>query len=270
MIKAWFQQHSKKEAAVKPDLKRLKTFRNKIGDGKLELSFILPVPFCEKSKRAALAYAEKMGFKDAALLEAQALGEEWSAFVVCGVSGHTIDYHRIKTDAQLDKEPRTVLAEGLGRKILEQWKRKIVLCAIDLENDPHKAGIDFILNRKGYLGNCGLEACQGFKIVQPRSDLSLEGMQSMLASHSPDILLFFQEASEKDRALLKKLKDFLKLLEKETALPKHLLKVLVGPKITPSFAAKNKLDLSLDLTRSPLEIGEALAQALFDRAQQPS
>ena len=80
------------------DLTRIKPYGDTINDGKVQLSFTLPIEHDEKAIEAAKELAIKMGLKDPEVTYHTALDKGFTYFVVYGKSIHTIDYTKIKVE----------------------------------------------------------------------------------------------------------------------------------------------------------------------------
>ena len=66
------------------------------GDGRVQLSFTLPVPFGDESERAraegaALQLAAKMGMDPAMVVHAKGIGPDFTFFIVYGRVSHLVD-----------------------------------------------------------------------------------------------------------------------------------------------------------------------------------
>lgn len=88
---------------IKIDLKKLKPYGKDLDDGGVELSFILPVPASEEARKAAVQYVEGLGLKGVQVAAMEAVGKDFSYFVVYAHSDHSVDFtkfHAPKGDVQ--------------------------------------------------------------------------------------------------------------------------------------------------------------------------
>lgn len=74
------------------DLKKLKPYGDTMNDGKVQLSFTLPVADDEKGEEAARQMAKKMGFEEPGIAYHRALDSGFTFYVVYGSTIHTVDW----------------------------------------------------------------------------------------------------------------------------------------------------------------------------------
>ena len=89
----------KREFDTTLDLTKLRPYGDTMNDGKVQMSFTLPVPCNEKGIEAALELAIKMGFVNPAVAFSEALDKEFSFYVVYGATSYNVDYTAIKVQA---------------------------------------------------------------------------------------------------------------------------------------------------------------------------
>ncbi len=80
------------------DLTKLSPYGDTMNDGKVQLSFTLPIKNDEKGTEAALTLAKKMGIADPIVAESIVLDDNFTMYVVYGSILHTIDYTKIKVE----------------------------------------------------------------------------------------------------------------------------------------------------------------------------
>ena len=78
----------------------IRPYGDTTGDGQVQLSFTLPVPFgtAEQKARAegaALQLAAKMGMEPAMVVHAKGMGPDFTFFVVYGRSSHLVDLSQV-------------------------------------------------------------------------------------------------------------------------------------------------------------------------------
>ena len=115
------------------DLTQIKPYGDTMNDGKVQMSFTLPVACNEKGVEAALQLARKMGFVNPAVAFSEALDKEFSFYVVYGATSFSVDYTAIKVQAlEIDTmdmhECEKYIEENFGR---EEFIKK----AIELKAD---------------------------------------------------------------------------------------------------------------------------------------
>ena len=73
------------------DPKRCMAYGDTMNDGKVQLSFTLPIPADEIAEEAARIYARKMGIHDPTVVYMKDIGAGFAFFVVYGSCVHTVD-----------------------------------------------------------------------------------------------------------------------------------------------------------------------------------
>ena len=81
------------------DLTRLKPYGDTMNDGKVQISFTLPVPNNDRGTEAARALSRQMGLADPNVACARSLDKDFTFYVVYGSCTHTVDYTKIKVQA---------------------------------------------------------------------------------------------------------------------------------------------------------------------------
>lgn len=66
------------------DLKRIKPYGDTLNDGKVQVSFTLPVPDDDRAVEAAKILAEKMGIEDPEVVFHKSLDTNFAFFIVYG------------------------------------------------------------------------------------------------------------------------------------------------------------------------------------------
>lgn len=77
------------------DLTKVKPYGDTMNDGKVQLSFTLPVEDGDKAVEAAKLLAKKMGLSDPSVAFHKALDKDFTFFVVYGGVDYTVDYTSI-------------------------------------------------------------------------------------------------------------------------------------------------------------------------------
>ena len=83
------------------DRKIVRPYGDTTGDGRVQLSFTLPVPYGTSEQRAraegaALQLAAKMGLDPAMVVHARQMGAGHTFFVVYGRSNHLVDLDKVQ------------------------------------------------------------------------------------------------------------------------------------------------------------------------------
>ena len=136
------------------DLTKLRAYGDTMNDGKIQMSFTLPVPNDDKGQEAARQLVKLMGITDPNVAYATALDKEFTFYVVYGSCSHTVDYTDIHVQAV---ETDVMDMPTCDEYIKENIGRKVIVLGASTGTDAHTVGIDAIMNRKGFAGHYGLE-----------------------------------------------------------------------------------------------------------------
>ncbi|HON88929.1 MAG TPA: OAM dimerization domain-containing protein, partial [Spirochaetales bacterium] len=136
-------------------MKLIRTYGDTLDDGKVQLSFTLPVPDGARGREAARKLVLAWGFKECEVVHSAPLSEEFSFYVVYGKSETAIDFDTVEAD-EIDKDASMSMDE-VNEFIRQHIKRKVVVVGACTGFDAHTVGIDAIMNMKGYNHHYGLE-----------------------------------------------------------------------------------------------------------------
>ncbi len=266
-IKSWLfgkpDRNNALQRASAIDLKRVKAYGDHAGDGAIQLSFTLPIPVSLEAKEAARLYAEKMGLERVLVAGMEAIGENFSFFVVYGFSKITVDLTKIKVpQAQFLKLDHGEIEEIIRKKI----GRKIIVVGATTGSDAHTVGIDAILNKKGYAGDYGLESYEGFKVINLRAQVENAELVKKALHYKADTILVSKLVTQQDQHL-KDLKALLKLLKQEKNLPPHLLKIVGGPRMSHAIATRLGYDAGFGTGTLPSEVASFIVMEISKRVK---
>lgn len=213
------------------DLTKLKPYGDTMNDGKVQLSFTLPVPDGDRAIEAAKELAKKMGFENPSVAFHKALDKEFSFFVVYGSLTHTVNYEEIQVQT-VDVE--TMDMHECDEYIKNNLKRKIVMIGASTGTDAHTVGIDAIMNMKGFAGHYGLERYEMIDAYNLGSQVTNEEFIQKAIEYKADVLLVSQTVTQKD-VHIQNLTELVELLEAEGLRDKVIL-LCGGPRITHELA----------------------------------
>jgi len=84
----------------RPPEQWVKAYGDTLNDGRVQMSFTLPVPLDELSKEGAKQLALSMGLEEPAVVHAEDMGQGFSFFIVYGQCKHRVDLSRLKIPSQ--------------------------------------------------------------------------------------------------------------------------------------------------------------------------
>ncbi|MDD5030680.1 MAG: lysine 5,6-aminomutase subunit alpha [Rhodoferax sp.] len=209
----------------------VKPYGDTLGDGRVQLSFTLPVALDDRAKEGAKRLAAQMGLTEPAVVHCEDMGQGFSFYVVYGQCQHQVDlnsYSVVKPDYEvLDKEAINALIDA-------KMKRRMVVVGACIETDAHTVGIDAIMNMKGYNGHKGLESYHSLRAINLGAQVTCEELVSRAIEERADVILVSQIVTQKNIHLdnLTKLAD---LLEAE-GLRDQVILIVGGPRISHELA----------------------------------
>lgn len=221
----------KKEFDKKLDLSRVKPYGDTMNDGKVQVSFTLPVEDGDKAVEAAKQLVKKMGLLEPSVVYHASLDRNFTFFVAYGSFAQTVDYASIRVQAV---ECGTMNMEEVNEYIRENIKRKVVVIGASTGTDAHTVGIDAIMNMKGYAGHYGLERYEMLETYNLGSQISNEEYIKKAVELKADVLLVSQTVTQKN-IHIENLTELVELLEAEGIRDKVIL-ICGGPRITHELA----------------------------------
>ncbi|MFT3858184.1 MAG: OAM dimerization domain-containing protein [Aquabacterium sp.] len=209
----------------------VKAYGDTIDDGRMQLSFTLPIPLDDNAKEAARQLALQMGLDDPTVVHSEDMGQRFSFFVLYGQCRHKVDMRHIHVAkpefAVLDKD-------AINEKIERLMGRRMVVIGACIETDAHTVGIDAIMNMKGFNGHKGLESYHQIRAINLGAQVDSEDLVSRAIDEHADVILVSQVVTQKNIHLdnLTRLAD---ILEAEGLREKVIL-VVGGPRISHELA----------------------------------
>jgi beta-lysine 5,6-aminomutase beta subunit len=213
------------------DLNKLRPYGDTMNDGKVQLSFALPIKDNDKGVEAARELAKKMGLNDPNIAYHSPLDKEFTFYVVYGSTAHSVDYANLKVQAI---EEETMGMEQVDEYIQTHLGRKIIVIGASTGTDAHTVGIDAIFNRKGFAGHYGLERYDMIEAYNLGSQVPNEEFIRKAQELKADALLVSQTVTQKD-VHIHNLTELIELLEAEGLRDKYVL-ACGGARITNELA----------------------------------
>ena len=210
---------------------KIKPYGDTINDGKVQLSFTLPVPCSARGVAAAKEIAKDMGLVDPSVVHSESLSEDFSFYIVYGSVKTSIDYDKIVVEEITNK---AMDREEIENLIKSEFDREIVFVGASTGTDAHTVGIDAIMNMKGFAGHYWLERYKGISAYNLGSQVSNEEFIRIAKEKKADVLLVSQTVTQKD-VHLKNMVELVELLEAE-GMREQLILIAGGARITHSLA----------------------------------
>ena len=232
------------------------------GDGRVQVSFTLPVPFGDEAERAraegaALQLAGKMGLDPAMVVHAKGMGPDFTFFIVYGRVSHLVDLSAITV---AEREFPVLPAAEVNLRVRSALGRKLVVVGACIGTDAHTVGIDAILNVKGHAGEKGLEYYREIRVVNMGAQVGVADLVARAAAEHADAVLVSQVVTQRD-AHLTNTREMSAAFHSAFGLERPLL-VVGGPRFDPGAAHDLGVDKIFGRGTTPGEVASYLAHAL--------
>jgi beta-lysine 5,6-aminomutase beta subunit len=232
-------------------------------DGKVQLSFTLPVPWSDAADEAARQLAVKMGLRDVQVVDGRPIATGFSFFVIYASTPQSVDVDAVTVPstgahALSMEEVDALVRDGIGRKV-----RVAGAC---IGTDAHTVGIDAILNMKGYKGDYGLERYREFETFNLGSQVAVEELVAFAKERRIDALLASQAVTQKGSDI-KNFTALSELLEAENVRDKVVL-ICGGPRVTNLLASELGYDAGFGRGTLPSQVAAFVAVTLAERFHQ--
>jgi beta-lysine 5,6-aminomutase beta subunit len=237
------------------------------GDGRVQLSFTLPVPFGDDTERAraegaALQLAAKMGLEPAMVVHAKGMGPDFTFFIVYGRASHFVDLSAVTV---AEREFPLLPAAEVNLRIRSALGRKLVVVGACIGTDAHTVGIDAILNVKGHAGEKGLEYYREIRVVNMGSQVAVADLVQRAAAEHADAVLVSQVVTQRD-AHLSNTRELAAAFRDRFASARPLL-VAGGPRFDPEAAPELGVDKIFGRGTTPREVASYLVHALASQGK---
>jgi len=210
---------------------KIKPYGDTLNDGKVQVSFTLPVEKNQKGIATAKEVAKSMGLIDPAVVHAESIENGFSFYVVYGSVIGSVDYDNIHVE---EITTNALSREEIEELIEHEFNRDVVFVGASTGTDAHTVGIDAIMNMKGFAGHYGLERYKGIRAYNLGSQVLNETFVKIAVEKKADVLLVSQTVTQKD-VHLKNLVELVELLEAEGLRDKIVL-IAGGARITHELA----------------------------------
>lgn len=209
----------------------VKPYGDTLNDGKIQLSFALPVGADARGKEAARILILSMGFEEAEITCLRDLGEGFTHFIAYAATTAAVDTSKIKVKIV---ETPVMDMEATDQYVAEHLGKTITVVGACIESDAHTVGIDAIMNMKGYNHRYGLERYQCFNAVNMGAQVPSEDLLARARELNADVVLVSQVVTQKN-IHIQNLTRLIELAEAE-GLRDKMLFICGGPRISHELA----------------------------------
>jgi beta-lysine 5,6-aminomutase beta subunit len=242
------------------DLSRVKPYADQLGDGIMQLSFTLPVPYGIAARRAAQELGRKMGLQSPEVVHYQALTEGYTYFVMFGECTHAVDYTSL-SDEGFDVEYMT--EEEIESFASEHIGRPLVVVGASTGTDTHSVGIDAMLNLKGFHGHHGLEGYRAFKTFNLGSQVPNSVLVAKSIELGADAILVSQTVTQQNLHIAN-LTELVEMVEAEGR-RKQLILACGGARVSNELAKELGYDAGFSKGTYPNHVASFLVRELAAR-----
>ncbi|MHA1519032.1 MAG: OAM dimerization domain-containing protein [Promethearchaeota archaeon] len=225
-----YSTHRKDQDTTRDETK-IKPYGDTMNDGKIQLSFTLPIPDGDRAVETARQYAENLNLSEVQVTYHKSLDKDFTFFIVYATANPSVDYTAVHVQ---ELEISTMSMEETDQFIQEHFNQKLVVLGATTGTDAHTVGIDAIMNMKGYMGHYGLERYKMLEAHNLGSQVSNEKFVKLAIEMHADVLLVSQTVTQK-KVHIANLTELVELLEAEGIRDKVLL-IAGGPRLTNDLA----------------------------------
>ncbi len=242
------------------DLTQVKPYADTMNDGKVQLSFTLPVPEGAEAVEAAKQLMQKMGFENPLVVYYKELTPGFTFFNCYGSTVHTVDYTtihvpKVESDVMSMEETDEYIRANIGRRL--------VIVGASTGTDAHTVGIDAIMNMKGYAGHYGLERYDMIEAYNLGSQVPNEEFLARAIELDADAVIISQTVTQKD-VHIKNMVELIELMEAEN-LRDRMIVACGGPRITHELAKELGFDAGFGMNTYADDVASFVAQEFVRR-----
>lgn len=242
----------------------IRPYGDRKDDGRIQLSFTLPVPASGRAREAARRFCEKLGLSNLVIATMEPAGSGFSFFVVYGQTQHALDFAEIEVPEVT--APEWSFKE-INTQIKEHLHRKVVVIGACTGSDAHTVGIDAIINMKGYAGDKGLEAYPWIDAYNLGAQVDNAALLARARELSADAVLVSQIITQRD--VHKDNSQKLTELARQRGL-RNMLFLLGGPRIDHKLARELGYDAGFGPGTKPSQVASYIVTELLARSGKAS
>lgn len=213
----------------------MKPYGHHLEDGIVQVCFTLPVEPSPQAQKAATAYAEKMGLRDCRVVWMEAIGSQFTYFIIYGSATYTLDWNQVLMS---EKAPSSLAerTEDIDLQFRQQLGRRITLLACTSESSERAVEFEALLSMQGVVGEVGLEGYSTFQVQRYREIKGVDDLIAKAVEIKADALLVYEPAEGQKAlgSLARKLKGckelppwFLRLTWEPGTLPTQTARMVV-------------------------------------------
>ena len=247
----------------------IRPYGDTTGDGRVQVSFTLPVPSAADADRAraegaALQLASKMGLDPAMVVHTKPVGGDFTFFIVYGRINHFVDMSAVTV---AEREFPLLTAADANLRIRSALGRKLTVVGACIGTDAHTVGIDAILNVKGHAGEKGLEYYREMCVINMGAQVGVPELVERARAEQADAVLVSQVVTQRD-AHLSNTREMAAGFREAYQDTRRPLLVVGGPRFDSGAAAALGVDKVFGRGTTPREVVSYLVHRLAPAAKE--
>jgi beta-lysine 5,6-aminomutase beta subunit len=242
------------------DLAHVKPYADHLGDGIIQLSFTLPVPYGQAARKAAQELAAKMGLEHPEVVHYQGLTDGYTYFTMFGECAHTVDYASLSSEG-FDVEYMS--EDEIEAFAHERIGRPVVVVGAATGTDTHSVGIDAMLNLKGFHGHHGLEGYKSFQTHNLGSQVPNSVLVARAIELDADAILVSQTVTQQNLHVAN-LTELVEIVEAEGR-RRRLILTCGGPRVSNELAKELGYDAGFSKGTYPHHVASFIVRELAAR-----
>jgi len=241
----------------------VRPYGDTLDDGKVQLSFTLPVPDGPRGREAARLAVLGWGFKDCDVVHSAAVSDDFSFYVVYAKTDRGIDYDEVKADDARGEGSMTM--DEVDAYIRANLGRKVVVVGACTGFDAHTVGIDAIMNMKGYNHHFGLERYPMIEAHNLGAQVPNERLIEYAERVGADAILVSQVVTQKD-IHIQNMTQFVELLEAKGERGRFVC-VAGGPRLSNKLAVELGFDVGFGRGSYADDVATFIVRKLVEKAK---
>ena len=241
----------------------VRPYGDTLDDGRVQLSFTLPVPDGPRGCDAARLSVLGWGFRDCEVVHSAAISDDFSFYVAYASTDRGIDYDTAKADEASRAEAEMSMDE-IDEYIRVHIGRKIVIVGACTGFDAHTVGIDAIMNMKGYNHHYGLERYRMIDARNLGAQVPNERLIEYARKEGADALLVSQIVTQKD-VHIGNMTELVELLEANGERSRFIC-IAGGPRIGNKLAVELGFDAGFGRGTYANQVAAFVAKKLVEKA----
>lgn len=244
------------------DMTAIKPYGDTSNDGKVQVSFTLPMEPGLEAMEAARMLANKMGLEEVGVVDMKDIKEGFSFFILYGKLQHSIDASKIRV-AKI--ESKAMSYYEINDYVREKIGRKVTVVGACTGSDAHTAGLDAIINMKGIAGEYGLERYPEINAYNLGSQVPNAELINKALEVDADAILVSQIVTQKDIHIMN-LTELVELMEAENLRGRFVM-IIGGRRITHELALELGFDAGFGPGTLPPEVASYIVQTVVERTE---